>query len=135
VSRLALFARALGIGRPGECLLRRGCDPQIFRSLHVIPWKERFLFGGVLAWDGIYWHRAVGIKGPDWEGGNWLGGSSWRHGWGPVVMCRNRCRGSLRSDIEFERNMGCSCMHLVVLWVRGRGQVAHQPLCVRRDVQ
>lgn len=128
-----LIARALGIGRPAE-RNRASNHPQgryLFRSVHVIRWRERFRFGYVLGWDGPYWHNAIGVRGTDWNNGNWLGGSSWRRGWGPVAVCRWRRRGSMVSDIQFERNMGCSCMHLAWRWIRGNGTVAHQTLCAR----
>jgi hypothetical protein len=125
-----LPAHALGIGRPGETYPRRpDRDIYLFRSLHLNPWSNRFRFGYVLGWDGLYWHNAVGIKGPDWEGGDWLGGGSWHRGWGPVAVCRWRRRGSLRCDIQLGRNRGCSCQHLIWRWVRGRGDVVHRALC------
>lgn len=131
-----LPAHALGIGRPGERNPRRPKhgDIYLFRSLHLNPWKtypRRFRFGYVLGWDGPFKHNAIGVKGPDWEGGNWLGGSSWRRQFGPFAMCRWGRRGNIVNDMRFERAMGCSCRHLTRLWWRGRGEVKHQALCVR----
>jgi hypothetical protein len=122
----------VGIGRPGEKgHPARPHERHLFRSAMLKPWSSRFRFGWVLSWDGLYWHNAVGIMGPDWEGGNWLGGMSWRRHIGPVAVCRNRRRGSLRSDIQFERAMGCHCQHIIVKWFQGRGQVKHMVLCAR----
>ena len=125
------LADALGIGRPGEpAHIREGVDRRIVHSLHLSPWSCRFRFGWVLGWNGVYWHRAIGAAGPHWSDGTWLGGTSW-HRHGPVAVCSWRRRGSLRSDLQFERNMGCSCQHLIWRWLRGHGQVAHRALCGR----
>ena len=122
---------AAGVGRPGESSQVRPCDPHIFRSVHLSPCPSRFRFGYVLCWDGLFWHNAAGVMGPDWEDAQWLGGMSWRRHVGPVAICRWRRRGSLRSDIQFERNMGCHCQHIIVKWFQGRGHVRHGVLCAR----
>lgn len=127
----ALPAYALGIGRPGEVDKRSPRDIYLFRSLHLSPWDSRFRFGYVVGWDGPFRHNAIGIKGPDWEGGNWQGGSSWHRGFGPFAMCRWGRRGNIVGDLRFERIMGCSCRHLTWRWWRGHGEVVHLPLCAR----
>jgi hypothetical protein len=126
---------AIGIGRPAEADPPRRPHIRYLRgtSFHLTPWSSRFRFGWVLGWNGLFWHNAAGVKGPDWDNGNWLGGSSWRRGVGPVAVCRWRRRGSLRSDIQFERNMGCHCQHIIVKWFQGRGHVRHMVLCARLE--
>lgn len=88
---------ALGVGRPAETLPPRPRDRYLVRSLHLVPWSSRMRFGWVVAWDGPWWHNAVGVAGADWDGGRWLGGMSWRRH-GPFVVCRYRRRGSWRCD-------------------------------------
>lgn len=115
--RLAILS-ALGVGRPGEAHPIRSHYRHLFRSVHLTPWSRRMRFGWVLCWDGPYWHNAVGIAGTDWDGGDWLGGGSWRKH-GPFVVCRHRRRGSLRSDRHFARSMGCTCPRTGWLWPIG----------------
>lgn len=109
---------AAGIGQPGESHPIRPRQKRLLRSAHLTPWARRMKFGWVLGWDGPFWHNAVGIAGPDWNGGHWLGGQSWRQH-GPFVVCRRRRRGSLRCARQFARNMGCSCPRKGVLWPLG----------------
>jgi hypothetical protein len=124
-----VIRKALGIGRPGEpAHLREG--QWHIRSLHASPWSSRFRFGGVLGWNGPYWHRAIGVAGPDWDNGEWLGGTSW-HRHGIFAACSWRRRGSMKSDITFERNLGCSCQGLIRRWLKGRGTITHRVLCAR----
>jgi hypothetical protein len=91
VTAIRAAMTALGIGRPGETNPRHPHDRYLFRSLHLTPWSKRMRFGWALGWDGPYWHNAVGIAGPDWDGGDWLGGMSW-HKHGPFVVCRSVTR-------------------------------------------
>jgi hypothetical protein len=127
-----LIAKALGIGRPAETNRRSPKDTYLFRSLHLIPWHNRFRFGYVLGWNGPFYHNAIGWKGSDWENGNWLGGMSWSRHIGPIAICRSRRRGSLVSDLRFERMMGCNCRHLSHLWVKSNGKIKHSVLCMRK---
>lgn len=127
-----MILKALGIGLPGEKQHpARAHERQLFRSAQLKPWDTRFRFGWILSWDGLYWHNGIGIKGKDFNNGDWLGGGSWHRGFGPIAVCRNRRRGSLRCDIQFERNMGCCCQHLIWRWVRGNGKAVHHVLCPR----
>jgi hypothetical protein len=116
---------AIGIGRPGETNPRHPRHRYLFRSLHLTPWSKRMRFGWALGWDGPYWHNAVGIAGPDWDGGDWLGGMSW-HKHGPFVVCRWGRRGSLRGDRRFADAMGCTCPRHGLLWPIGH---THPPEC------
>jgi hypothetical protein len=126
-----LLAKAIGIGRAEPDAPLQPRHRQLIRSAHLSPWSTRFRFGWVLGWNGPYWHNGAGVMGPDFNNGNWLGGGSWHRRIGPVALCRWRRRGSLRSDMQFERNMGCSCQHLSWRWARGHGQVIHRVLCAR----
>lgn len=110
---------AVGIRMPGE-------------PLSPNPWKNRMRFGWVLTWNGLYWHRAVGIAGADWADGNWLGGGSW-HKHGPIVTCSWRRRGSLRSARQFARNMDCPCTPTGLLWPIGFMHAEGCPLFGGRD--
>lgn len=131
---------AVGIGRPGETAPRRPHLKYLvpswcpaLKSVQLSPWTSKFRFGWALGWDGLYWHRAIGIKGPDWNERShpYYGPPScWRE-LGPFAYLRWRRRGSLRSDIQFERNMGCHCQHIIVKWFQGRGRVKHCVLCAR----
>lgn len=116
---------AVGVGRPGETYPPRPCNRHLFRSLHLVPWERRMRGGWVLAWDGPFWHNAVGLAGPDWDDGQWLGGMVWRRH-GPFVVCRVGRRGSLRSDRRFARAMGCPCPRRGLLWPIG---FRHLPPC------
>jgi hypothetical protein len=126
-----IIFKALGIGRPGEVNQRAAHNKHLFRSVWLSPWNNRFRFGWVMTWDGLYWHNAIGVKADDFNNGDWLGGGSWQRGFGPIAMCRYRRRGSLRCDITFERNMGCCCQHVIWSWLRNHGQVKHNVLCPR----
>lgn len=92
-----MIMHALGVGRAAEQPPARPCDVHLFRSVRLKPWRARMRFGRVLSWDGPWYSNAVGIAGPDWDGGNWLGGMSWKR-YGPLVVCRHRRRGSWRGD-------------------------------------
>ena len=118
---------AVGVGRPAETSPLRPQHRHIFRSARLTPWRRRMRFGWVLSWDGPYWHNAVGIAGPDWDGGEWLGGMNW-HRHGPLVVCRHRRRGSLRADRRFARNMGCTCPREGLLWPVGYTHRAGCPM-------
>ncbi len=122
---------AFGIGRPGETNPLRPHNKRIFRSLHLNPWDVKFRWGWILCWDGVFWHRAVGVKGDDWDQRShpYYGPPSGWHEIGPFAYLRWRRRGSLRSDIQFERHMGCNCMHIIWLWFKGHGKVQHKILC------
>lgn len=108
MSALRRMAHAIGVGRAERTNYpRRPDDHYLFRSLVLKRWPSRMRFGWVLAWNGPYWVNAIGIAGPDWNGGNWLGGGSWcKHG--SFVVCRYRRRGSWRSDRAFARAMAAS---------------------------
>ena len=72
--RLSAVLSAVGIGRSGETHPRRPhlkylvpawCP--VLKSVHLNPWSSKFRLGWALGWDGLYWHRAIGIKGADWN--------------------------------------------------------------------
>jgi len=100
-----LFSK-IGVGRAQPTPPPRpGYDKHLLRSLVLSPWgKDKMRFGYVAKWNGLYWFNAVGIAGPEWNDGRWLGGMSW-HKHGPFVVCRHRRRGSWRSDRAFKRAM------------------------------
>jgi hypothetical protein len=106
---------AAGIGRAQTPPPQRPIDRPLLGSLVLQPWQGRMRFGWVLRWNGPYWRNTIGIAGPDWNNGEWLGGMSWNR-YGPLVICRSRRRGSLRSDRRFARAMGCTCTPTGLLW-------------------
>jgi hypothetical protein len=115
---------AAGVGQPAEAdpprrshiRYLRAEGKRLGRSVHLTPWSSRFRFGWVLGWNGVFWSRAVGWAGPDWDDGQWLGGMSWHRSLGPLRFCSWRRRGSLRSERQFCRHMDCTCSHKGWLW-------------------
>jgi hypothetical protein len=128
MNALQLALRAAGIGRAEKNPPpRRPIDVYLFRSVYLNPWKNRMRGGYALCWDSPFWHHAVGIPTAGYlEHGR--DPAAW-HRHGPVAHCRYRRRGSLLSDMHFERAMGCNCRHLTKRWLQGRGQVKHGLLC------
>lgn len=95
---------AFGIGREADPFPPRRPSHRYLIGDYITlsPWKKRFRFGWVLVIVGPYRVTAVGIVGPDWDGGNWLGGQSWKRR-GPVAVTRYGRRGSWRGDRRFDR--------------------------------
>jgi hypothetical protein len=70
---MSKIASALGIGRvstdpepPRRPHIRylRPPGKRLGRSVQLSPWgRETFRFGWVLCWDGLFWHRAIAVKG------------------------------------------------------------------------
>lgn len=102
MSALRWLARAIGIGRADKETLanhrtKRPYQKWNTRYFHLNSWGKEMRFGWVLSWQGFYWMNAIGLVGPEWNDGRWLGGKSWRRH-GPFVICRYRYRGSLKYD-------------------------------------
>lgn len=100
------LTHALGIGRKVDPFPPRRPSHRYLIGDHVTlsPWQQRFRFGWVLHIVGPYKYTGIGVVGPDWEDGNWLGGGSWKR-YGPVAVCRWGRRGSWRGDRRFRRLM------------------------------
>ena len=143
------IALALGLGQPAEAdpprrphiRYLRAEGKRLGRSVQLSPWgEETFRFGWVLGWNGIFWHRAVGIKGPGfWTYGGgrprkrYSGPSGFDRHVGPLVFCSWRRRGSLRCDRQFARNMGCTCPHTGWLWPISFEHLDECPITVIRQ--
>jgi hypothetical protein len=125
---LSAVLSAAGIGRPGETHPRRphlkylvpaGCA--VLKSVHLNPWSSKFRLGWALGWDGLYWHRAIGIKGADWNERShpYYGPPPGWHEFGPFAYLRWGRRGNLKSDRRFCRAMACTCPRRGLIWPIG----------------
>lgn len=112
---------AAGIGMPGESTPVRPHQKRIVRSLRLVPWSGKTRFGWVLSWNGIYWHRSLGIAGPDWDEKSYpeFGPPSAWHKRGPFVWLRWGRRGNLKSTRRFARDMESACPRKGWLWPLG----------------
>jgi hypothetical protein len=84
----------------------------------------------VLGWDGLYWHRAVGIKGADWDERShpYYGPPPSWHEFGPIAYLRWGRRGNLKGDRRFCRAMGCTCPRRGLLWPIGFTHLGDCPI-------
>lgn len=120
---------ALGVGRDAETHSPRPIDRHLFRSVKLKPWSpNRMRFGWIVSWDGPWWHNAIGLAGPEWNDGDWLGGMSW-HRYGPFVVCRSLRRQPRRRDRRFLRAMECTCPPQGLLWPIGHECPPGCPAC------